>query len=145
MYFTCLCLSLSLVRLSFSYFHSLSCQPVIAIDHDADVSHGPGELSLDERWQNLSQLLNRKLGDLNFRQVSFCCCCSSLNGPALPTGIRNLAFLVISFRGRPEELFKCTSIFKANFVSLSINSFLKIQISGLRMELNFYCISIIMS
>lgn len=83
-----------------------------------------GELSLDERWQNLSQLLNRKLGDLNFRQVSFCCCCSSLNGPALPTGIRNLAFLVISFRGRPEELFKCTSIFKANFVSLSINSFL---------------------
>ena len=58
-----------------------------------------GELSLDERWQNLSQLLNRKLGDLNFRQVSFCCCCSSLNGPALPTGTRNLAFLSLASEG----------------------------------------------
>ena len=58
-----------------------------------------GELSLDKRWQNLSQLLNRKLGDLNFRQVSFCCCCSSLNGPALPTGTRNLAFLSLASEG----------------------------------------------
>ena len=58
-----------------------------------------GELSLDERWQNLSQLLNRKLGDLNFRQGSFCCCCSSLNGPALPTGTRNLAFLSLASEG----------------------------------------------